>query len=401
MVSIEQLVQLKAPGGMRLLAEVRATDPTPATAITVATRLRKTFPPELVTAALAMHDLRVRARAKFDRADELWFTRDGLEQATAEPIARHRALRYAGASAIVDLCCGIGGDLLALAQVNPEARLRAVDRDPVHLATVALNATVMGVADRVTFVEADVGDVALAGDEAVFIDPARRTERGRMARGESEPPLAWCIGLASGGRAVGIKAAPGIDHDLVPPGWELETIALGFDLKEATLWSPALARAARTATVIAGDGVHTFGQVPGPAVPLRTPEPGDTLLDPNPAITRAGLVADLARSLGASMIDPRIGFLVSSSPVATPFARSLRVVASLPWHERELKRVLRELDAGPVNVRRRGLAGDVDAIAKRLRGRGERPLTIAMTRVLDQPWAIVCDPALDRAPGVS
>jgi hypothetical protein len=393
MVTIEQLAQLQTPQGERLLAEVRTLAPTAATAIAIASRLRKTYPADLVTAAMAMHDLRVSARSKFDRADDLWFTRDGLEQATSEPIARHRAGRYNGCTAIVDLCCGIGGDLLALAQANPKARLRAVDRDPLHLEIASLNAEVIGVAERVAFVEADVREVTLDPGEAAFIDPARRSERGRMARGESEPPLDWCIGLAGGGRAVGIKAAPGIDHDLVPPNWELETTALGFDLKEATLWSPALARAVRTATVIDGDGVHAFSPAPGPEPPLRTPEPGDTLLDPNPAITRAGLVADLARSLDAVMIDPQIAFLVTSAPVATPFARAYPVVASLPWHERELKRMLRELDAGPVDVRRRGLAGDVDAIAKRLRGSGDRPFTIAMTRVMGQPWAIVCDSA--------
>lgn len=392
---------MQSPDGARVLAAVRELAPTPATSITVATRLRKTYPVELVVAAMAMHDLRVRAQAKFERPDELWFTRDGLEQATSEPIARYRAGRYAGQRGIADLCCGIGGDLLALAEINPGAHVRAVDRDPLHLRMAELNGAVVGVADRVTFVAADVREIALAGDEAVFVDPARRSERGRMTRGESEPPLAWCAGLASGDRAVGIKAAPGIDHDLVPADWELETIALGFDLKEAILWSPALARAARTATVIDGDGVHTFGQMCGADVPLRAPEPGDTLLDPNPVITRAGLVADLARSLGAAMIDPRIGFLVSSDPVATPFARQLRVVVSLPWHEKTLKRRLRDLDAGPVDVRRRGLAGDVDAIARRLRGRGERPFTIAMTRVMDQPWAIVCDPAIGDLAGAS
>lgn len=62
----------------------------------------------------------------------------------------------------------------------------------------------------------------------------------------------------------------------------------------------------------------------------------------------------------------------------------------MPWHEKQLRRFLREIDAGPVDIRRRGLAGDVAEITRRLRGNGDQRVTIAMTRVMDRPWAIVC-----------
>jgi hypothetical protein len=102
-------------------------------------------------------------------------------------------------------------------------------------------------------------------------------------------------------------------------------------------------------------------------------------------------VQDLARQLEASMIDPQIAFLVTASPVTSPLARTMTIVASLPWHEREVKARLRELGAGAVDVRRRGLAGDVDAIARRLRGTGDRRYTVLMTRHRDQPWAIITE----------
>ncbi|OLT16508.1 hypothetical protein BJF78_13855 [Pseudonocardia sp. CNS-139] len=57
----------------------------------------------------------------------MFFTRDGLEQSSAEVVARHTARRYAGAATVADLCCGIGGDLLALAAGSAVV---AVDRDP-------------------------------------------------------------------------------------------------------------------------------------------------------------------------------------------------------------------------------------------------------------------------------
>jgi hypothetical protein len=206
----------------------------------------------------------------------------------------------------------------------------------------------------------------------------------------SEPPLEWSIALADRAEAVGIKTAPGIPHDLVPGGWEMETIAIDADLKEAVLWSPSVAAAARSATVIVGDDIHHMTPVEGDAVPIREPRVGDLLLDPNPTITRAGLVEDLARVLDATKIDDEIGFLVTDRKVATPFARALPIIGSMPWHEKRLKAFLREIGAGPVDIRRRGLAGDVAAITKRLRGSGDRRITIAMTRYRGNPWALIC-----------
>ncbi len=375
-----------------MLRELSDLAPTSGNGISIATRLRKTYPANLVIAAMEMHDLRTRARSKFSRANEMWFTRDGLEQATSEQAAAWRARRFEGFDAIADLCCGIGGDLLMLADQAPIANIHAIDHDPLHLEIAALNARAMGVAGRIEFKEADVRDFSMAHRAAVFIDPARRSDRGRMSLGESEPPLAWCIDLARDGRSVGIKCAPGLNHDRVPAAWEFEAISLGTDLKEAVLWSPALARSRVSATVIHEGKCHRLTPVPGDPVDIRTPVEGETLLDPNPAVTRSGLVEDLARSIGAVKIDERIGFLLSPERVTTPFARSLRIVASLPWNERQLRARLRELDAGAIDIRRRGLAGDVDAITKRLRGKGRQPFTIAMTRVMDQPWALVCTP---------
>lgn len=352
--------------------------------------LRRDNDPGRVALALTQVELHDAARAKFSAADRMLFTREGLEQATSERIAAHRAGRYASAGRIVDLCCGIGGDLMALATLPGDREIVAVDLDPVHLFLARHNAAVASPDRPVIPLDVDVRDVAIDAGDHVFIDPARRDTRGRMGGHASEPPLEWSIALADRAAGVGIKAAPGIPHELVPDRWELETIALGPDLKEAVLWSPSLATALRSATVIDDAGVHRLLPCPGDPVSLREPQPGQWLLDPNPAVTRAGLVEDLARSLGATKIDAGIGFLVADLDVETPFARSLRIVGSMPWHEKQLKRFLREIDAGPVDIRRRGLPGEVAAITRRLRGTGATPVTIAMTRVLDHPWAVIC-----------
>jgi hypothetical protein len=390
--------QLRSPPGQDLLGELARQPVTPDTALRVGTELRRRYPADLVAAAVAQHQLRLQARAKFSRAMQMYFTRPGLEQASAEVVARHRAARYAPFDQVADLCCGIGGDLLALAQASPAQaspaggrRVLAVDRDPLHLRMAEANAEVYGAARAVTAVASDVRDADLAGMDAVFIDPARRAGQRRMATGESEPPLRWCLDLAGQVAAVGIKAAPGLARDAVPEGWELEFVAVGRELKEATAWSPALATAVRRASVLP-EG-HTLTSRPGPPVPVAAP--GAFLLDPSPAVTRAGLVEELARMLGAWKIDEQIAFLSSDVPTSTPFGRTLRVIDSAPWNQKQLAGRLRRLDIGAADIRRRGLAGDVDQLHRSLKLSGTRRATIVMTRVRDRPWGLIC---VDAAP---
>ena len=77
--------------------------------------------------------------------------------------AGHAAARYpAGAdgAVVADLCCGIGGNLVAL---GVERRVLAVDRDPVTLAFARHNAVVYGAAGGLAAVAAEVAEIPLAG----------------------------------------------------------------------------------------------------------------------------------------------------------------------------------------------------------------------------------------------
>ena len=47
---------------------------------------------------------------------QMFFTRAGLEQASSERMARHHAARFAPFASVVDLCTGIGGDLIGLSE---------------------------------------------------------------------------------------------------------------------------------------------------------------------------------------------------------------------------------------------------------------------------------------------
>jgi SAM-dependent methyltransferase len=381
-----QTAALLTPAGEELLGRLRGERITPERAMRLTEELRDSYPAELVAAALTQQSLRVAARDKFSQADEMFFTRAGLEQASGEVVANHSARRFAGL-AVADLCCGIGGDLAALA--NSSDRVLAVDADLDTLRFARLNVAGRATA-AVSFLCADVQRLppdVLGGVAGVFIDPARRAPGRRLRTGDSQPPLEWCLGLASQVGAVGIKAAPGLPHDVIPAGWEAEFVAVGRGLKEALLWSPAIASAQRRATVLPSG--ETLVAAAGENVPVA--DPGEYLLDPNPAVTRAGLVQELARGLRAWQIDPMIAFLSADRPVSTPFARTLRILDSQPWHEKQAARKLRELGVGTADIRRRGLAGDVEQIHRRLGLAGERNATIVLTRRDGKPWGLICE----------
>ena len=161
------------------------------------------------------------------------------------------------------------------------------------------------------------------------------------------------------------------------------------------LWSPSLATTRRRATVLPEE--HTLVEQVGSDAGLEVRAAGGYLLDPDPAVTRAGLVAELAAALGeegiaAWKIDERIAFLSSDAPMVTPFGRLLRVEASMAWNLARLRDALRALDVGTVDIRKRGSPVDVEDIQRRLKPTGSRAATVVLTWSEGRPWAFVCSP---------
>lgn len=352
--------------------------------------LRRSYPPDLVGLALTQRALRRRARGKLVDPDSWLLTKDGLEQASATAVAAHRAAKFVGLHTVVDVCCGIGGDSRELARVA--GRVVGIDRDPTHLGLAQRNAGV----DPVR-AEAEALPVALDRVDALVVDPARRAE-GRRRRGpeESSPPLSVCFGWATAVDRVTIKAAPGLDLEAVPDGWSVEAVGVGRDLKELALWSPAWGLPRRRATVLRVDSgartlsTHELDPSAHSGANLPIAGVGRYLYDPNPAVTRTGLVQDLGRTLGASMIDERIAFLTSEVLTTSPFARALEVHESMPWSLKPVKARLRALGIGSVEVRQRGLtAGDVDALRRRLATDEAGTGVLVLTRLGDRPWAVI------------
>jgi SAM-dependent methyltransferase len=349
--------------------------------------------PEQRAAALSQVSLRVRAVAKLgEDALRMWFTPDALEQATRRRVADHRAARLAAAipgGSVVDLGCGIGGDLVAFARAGLVAA--GVDLDPLRAAMAGANLTALGLPGAVQ--QGDVTALDPSGFDAAFADPARRGARGRVFDAEGwTPPWSWVLDLLRG-RAL-VKVAPGIPHDLVPDRVEAEWVSDAGDVKEAVLWSPALATADRRATVIGAGGLATLTDEDDPFAPEDRPVRGvgAYLYEPDGAVIRAGLVTAVAAGVEGGLVDPHIAYVTSDGAFRTPFARSYRVVEQLPYREKQLKAALRERGIGRLTIKKRGVAVTPEELRKRLALRGDAEATLVLTRVAGEGTALLVEP---------
>jgi SAM-dependent methyltransferase len=377
---------LLSADGRRLLAEAERLDLSDAARLRSITHLRRLAPPDLAAAAYETALLRRRARTKFAGADAMFFTRDALEQATTEGVARHRAQRFARYARVVDFGCGIGGDTLALAAVTAVV---GVDRDRLRLLMARENAAAAGVVARTTWIQADIADGGPVHAEAAFVDPARRTADGRRVFDADayEPPLSRVLAWRSRFRSLAVKVAPGIaDTDVVSLPGEVEFVAEGTELKEAVLWLGEVAGEGRRATVLP-EGASLIAAA-DPRAPIAPA--GSMLFEPNPAVIRAHLIGTLAAMLGAWQIDTSIAFLSADAQVRTPFARAWRIESVLPFSVDSVRRRLRALDVGRVTVKKRGSPLEPEAFARMLRLRGREERTVVLTRELGKPVALIC-----------
>lgn len=347
-------------------------------------RLRRQFPDEIVRAALSLAELRRKAAAKFSRASEMWFDRVGLEQATSEAVARHKARRFAGE--VLDCCAGMGGDSIALAE---RCRVVAVDVNPANCLRVKWNAEVYGVAENLQPLCADV-ETMTARSRLLHIDPDRRAgSKGKTVRLEDCVPgleqLQQMTRSFSGGA---IKLSPAGNFGGKFPGAETELISLDGECKEATIWFGALAGDVEwRATVLpsgatlAGDPLESLAEIG----PLRS-----YLYDPDPAVVRAGLIDMLAEQASLQRLDDAEEYLTSDRLVHSPFVRAFEVLAELPNNDREFRSYFRKSDFGQVEIKCRHIPISADAVRKKLPLPGDRPGVLIFARIAGKARAVVC-----------
>lgn len=350
-------------------------------------RWRKLADADRVSAAIRLADGRRRGALKFSRADRMWFEPTGLEQATAESVARHKALRFAGRAGLVaDLCCGIGGDALALARKS--GPVVAVDLDEGMCQRVRWNARVYDLEDRVLPVQGRAEQFDVPRGSWIHIDPDRRahseTQTLRVAHYSPDLDALRRIMSAAAGGAIKLGPASDFQTHFDRADLEVELISLGRECKEATVWFGALATCRRRATALHGGASWTDRDGPEQArAPVRSLN--RYVFDPDAALRRAGLldgfsvVHDLARFMGG------VDYLTGPNWVKSPFLTGFEVVAEFPVDMKLLKRELLARGLGNVEVKTRGLALTPEVVRKRLGLEGPESGTLILVGSTSEP----------------
>ena len=375
----EQARALLSPEGRAAVAAAMQLDLAPAQRVRAAEAVRGYG--ALGPLALEQALLRVRARAKHPRGDELWWTGPALEQASSYDLATHRARRFDGP--VLDLCCSVGGDLLAL-----PAGSVGVDLDEARLLLARANADVLE--REVSLVRADVTTLRLPASADVVVDPARRAGGRRVFDPRAyTPPLDLVLSWRERVRALVVKVAPGVDHEALPPDLEVEVVSLRGEVKEAVLLAGA-ARSGhrRTATLLPGPHV-LFDD---PVDPPEVRPPGPWLLEPDGAVVRAHLVAQLAAQVDGWLLDETIAYVSADARTTTPYGKWFEVLEVLPFGLKALRERLRAHDAGPLVVKKRGTAVEPDVLRKQLKLTGSREVTVVLTRSAGRQIAMVVRP---------
>lgn len=359
-----------------------------------AAALRRDLAAERTAAVLEQLELRERARAKFLAADQLFFDRLCLEQATDDLIADYKARRFLSFGRIADLCCGIGGDLMALAEHHAAT---GVERDPAVATFASANLAALDRQGRVSVEE--VSAERLDGD-AWHIDPDRRPGGRRSVHIENhEPGPAVIEQLLARCPHGAIKLAPAAE---VPDAWsaraELEWVSRGGECKQQVVWFGDLAKDANQvrATLLArrletpSDQAVLASLVGRPGLTVSyVQQVGRYLFEPDAAVLAADLAGTLAAQYELAAVTPGIAYLTSDRPIHDAALTCFDVLEVMPYRPARIKAWLDERRIGQLEIKKRGVAEDPAVVRKKLGATGDNAATLILMPIQRSVTAIL------------
>lgn len=363
------------------------------------------LPSSYRAAATLQAELQDRLIARWGEAPEWLLTWDGIEQATSPVIRKWRAARLAelGVTSIADLGSGLGFES-ATFKVNGMSVI-AVERDLETAAVAKLNLKTAGIEfqqfDVVTDPEAL--DTVLEKVDAVFVDPARRDPNAArsidgLSGNRVSNPIDWSpnwnfvLELAQRKPKLVAKIAPGIDKSLIPNDAHTVWFQHRGSLSEASVWFSGFGFQPGTTAIAVNRHGDTAELTSTDPARDKVGKIKKFLLDPVGAVTRAGLVQQLAHLTNSHRIDEHTGYLsCDEEPLDSPLFTTFEVSSSFKFNEKKLASKLKELEARDVQIQTRGWRGDVDLLTRKLKKNlnGTKTISVLIARIGDEHTAIV------------
>jgi hypothetical protein len=344
-------------------------------------RLRKQLSGERARLISQQLILRVKAEKKFgELAAKMFFTDLSLQQSTDRWIAAYKAARFVMDKETIDYCCGIGGDLMALAN---HAKTTGWDRAPEIALFAEANLHAAKLSETGSVSVGAVEDHPPSANVQWHLDPDRRTDGRRSIHMEWHSPDEATIKtwLATAPNAA-IKLAPATR---LSSDWqqmaELEWISRGGECRQLVAWFGELSQSPgnRRATVVALSDSYSFVGNLETIAPIAD-EIGEYVFDTDPAIRAAGLTSTLASALGASTLSEGAAYLTSNELLTHPLLSAFHVEEVLPLRLRDVAKHIQSKDLGEVEIKVRGVPVRPEELRKKLKLSGNDSATLLLTR---------------------
>ena len=387
---------LTGPEAEKLLDDAIARRLDPAK---LALSLSKKMKPErsrILTEQLA---LRARATVKFPDAARLFFTQIGLEQSTDFWVASYKARRFSANTDVADLCCGIGGDAMAIGRQN---NVTLVDNDPTALYFAIENLRRIAPEREHRALSEDVTNLDLSPFAAWHIDPDRRPSGNRTTQPElHSPSLSTIRTMLEKNPNGAIKLAPaGVLHGDWPDDAELEWIGRDRQCRQLMVWHGRLASnpGTRAATVIRTDPASpddfqcdTFRGDNYVCCDLCDAI-GRFVFEPDNAVLAADLWGDLAVRHNLKTPSASIPYLTSDTvPNGLPqlLFSVFETEAVMPLDRKKLRAELRRLDIGRLEIKKRGVDINPEHLRKELKLKGNHGAALIVLPYQEHVTAII------------
>ncbi len=354
--------------------------------------------------------LQAKARSKLGEG-VWWVTEKSLQQATAWQVANLKA-GWFGDRTVADLCCGIGGDAVALVK---RGEVVAVDHDEIVTQMAVLNIGRHAMSHATSVRCEDVCATDWSADTGIHMDPDRRASERRTTDPEYYQPT-WpnIIGMIRRADASIIKLAPAARVGIheIPDASRVWISLAGSVREQAVVHADAIKlagvpRGGRAAYRLRRDGTWSrfmatedeANELPNDPSRLwqSIHRPLGFMIDPDAAIRAAGLTIAFANRFDLKLLGKPSGFLTTQDVTTLrKYGDGLAVVGRVIWSgaadDRKLRRELRSRGVYPATVKVRGTDHDPAVLSKRYRCTGERPVTLWISRVSRGVYATITEP---------
>lgn len=283
------------------------------------------------------------AREKFKLAKKMMFDKESIEIATPEIISKYRAKRLA-CNCIIDMCCGIGGDTISLAETCKE--VIAIDNNNQMIDFVKHNCKTYG-KNNVSFIQGDVLKINLEKFNAnyAFSDPTRRI-KGKRVKGLSEtiPPINQIVNKIMNFKGYCIEVSQQLKPEEIPYDCEREYLSYNGECSCLSLYFGNLKKCERSAVILPSEIrlESRYNQKKPIVTDLKK-----YFYEIDPAIIKANLIGELSAEFNFTSYE---NFLTSDEKIISPYAKNSFELLAFVKKE-EIIPTLKSFDANKVVLR--------------------------------------------------